>query len=317
MTKNSDVQISKDDEIALLRHEIDCLKQKLTPSEIAKIVDNSYMSVNNLRAFLQILALIFTVFLAGAISFGWIGIVNIFKIQEESTKIESARLKTENMLGNVANKELELNNNVNLLLDKFNSDLENTRASINNKLDKLIESLQIESKQQLQIVRKDVEGELKELTNEISSVQNELTHVSDAFTKSTIEFDSILTDREKLLLSLLAQKIEPNNHTASIHAARWLALFGEKESSLKYLALLSSRKHTIEVQKEIDEVKAILDKMPLKLLYLLKEPTETPDSLAYNLLTSLYNNKYITNEEYSKILGDAKPILHTEQPHQR
>src|SRR5919106_4047771 len=79
------------EEVEQLQGEIEQLKIQTKPDSLAKTLDSSYLSINNLRAFLQILSLILTVFLAGAVYFGFVGLANIFSIREEADKVKDIR----------------------------------------------------------------------------------------------------------------------------------------------------------------------------------------------------------------------------------
>ena len=59
-------------QVSEMQEEISVLGGQLAPDALAKRIDSSYLSVNNLRAFLQILSLVMTVFVAGAISLGFV-----------------------------------------------------------------------------------------------------------------------------------------------------------------------------------------------------------------------------------------------------
>ena len=77
--------------IVEIEKEIQILKDKLKPDKIAKLIDSSHLSINNLRGFLQILSIIMSVFLAGAIAFGLIGVNNILELNNEVSKIKEVK----------------------------------------------------------------------------------------------------------------------------------------------------------------------------------------------------------------------------------
>ncbi len=53
-----------EEQLVDLQKQIDVLKERLEPDQLSKSIDRSYLSVGNLRAFLQILSLILTIFIA-------------------------------------------------------------------------------------------------------------------------------------------------------------------------------------------------------------------------------------------------------------
>lgn len=75
-------------DMTALTRDIESLKKRLTPDEMAKAIDHSYLSINNLRGFLQILSLVLTIFVAGAVCFGVIGVQNILKLQEKIERVD-------------------------------------------------------------------------------------------------------------------------------------------------------------------------------------------------------------------------------------
>jgi hypothetical protein len=92
-------------QVSEMQGEISALRAQLAPDALAKRIDSSYLSVNNLRAFLQILSLVMTVFVAGAISLGFVGFQNIQKIQDDAKRTEAVRQSTEQILTRVTERE--------------------------------------------------------------------------------------------------------------------------------------------------------------------------------------------------------------------
>jgi len=92
-------------QVSEMQEEISVLGGQLAPDALAKRIDSSYLSVNNLRAFLQILSLVMTVFVAGAISLGFVGFQNIQKIQDDAKRTEAVRQSTEEILTRVTERE--------------------------------------------------------------------------------------------------------------------------------------------------------------------------------------------------------------------
>ncbi len=52
--------LATNDQISELSRQLDALRKRLEADELGKSIDRSYLSVNNLRAFLQILAMVMT-----------------------------------------------------------------------------------------------------------------------------------------------------------------------------------------------------------------------------------------------------------------
>lgn len=74
-------------DIENLNNEIAEIKKKLLPDKLAKIIDRSYFSINNFRLFLTVFSIMLTIFLAGAVYFGIIGVQNISKLQEKIARV--------------------------------------------------------------------------------------------------------------------------------------------------------------------------------------------------------------------------------------
>ena len=87
--------------VEVLKGELEDIKKRLEPDEIAKAIDRSYLSINNIRAFLQILSIILTIFLAGAVYFGIIGFQNILKVQEKVQTISKLENEVRTIRENV------------------------------------------------------------------------------------------------------------------------------------------------------------------------------------------------------------------------
>jgi len=102
--------------IKALYQEVEDIKRRLAPDEIAKAIDRSYLSVNNIRTFLQILSIIMTIFFAGIAIFGFIGIQNILTVQE---KIQ-ALSQLENKVSQVENKVSVIQKNLHDISTLFN-----------------------------------------------------------------------------------------------------------------------------------------------------------------------------------------------------
>lgn len=71
-----------------LKKEIAFLKGTLEPDMLAKRLDGSYLSVNNLRCWLQILSIMMTIFISIAAGFGFFGVKNILSIGETESAMK-------------------------------------------------------------------------------------------------------------------------------------------------------------------------------------------------------------------------------------
>src|SRR4030066_1833517 len=71
-----------------LKKEIAFLKGTLEPDRLAKRLDGSYLSVNNLRCWLQILSIMMTIFITVAAGFGFFGVKNILSIGETESAMK-------------------------------------------------------------------------------------------------------------------------------------------------------------------------------------------------------------------------------------
>ncbi|MFO0794121.1 MAG: hypothetical protein U0586_08645 [Candidatus Brocadiaceae bacterium] len=104
-----------------LKKEIALLKRKLEPDELAKQIDKSYFSVNNLRCFLQILSIIMTIFVGVAAGFGFFGVKNILSIGETESAMRDR-------YGNFQSKEKLLTEKV----DTIEKNLKDISSIFNN-----------------------------------------------------------------------------------------------------------------------------------------------------------------------------------------
>lgn len=104
-----------------LKKEIALLKRKLEPDELAKQIDKSFLSVNNLRCFLQILSIVMTIFVTVAAGFGFFGVKNILSIGETESAMRDR-------YGNFQSKEKLLTEKV----DTIEKNLKDISSIFNN-----------------------------------------------------------------------------------------------------------------------------------------------------------------------------------------
>lgn len=84
-----------------LHTEIDEIKSKLAPDNLAKVLDRSYLSVSSLRFYLALLSVALTIFIAVAAYFGITSIPNVIKVHDELRDFEDFKRDLEEMKSQV------------------------------------------------------------------------------------------------------------------------------------------------------------------------------------------------------------------------
>ena len=227
--------VQSDDSAALLitlrqlQEEIERLKTQIKPDALAKALDSSYLSINNLRVFLQILAAILTIFLAGAVSFGWVGLTNMFSIREEADKVKSIRESVNHVSQTISDMEKTIKGYITTIRDDMNSnriafesierDVKSRMSTLQTQFEDTTERIQQQSNQALHQLSVRLEAKLKENEEQIAKANAELREISTIFNKIGVQFESELSVREKRLLFFLAREVDPNNWSINFNAA--------------------------------------------------------------------------------------------------
>ena len=208
------------EEVKQLRGEIEHLKTQIKPDALAKILDSSYLSINNLRAFLQILSVILTIFLGGAVAFGYVGLTNISSIREEADKVRSTRKSVDHVAGSIFATEQDIK----LRIDSLQRSFQETN-----------EAIQHESKKAIDALRTQLENQLEANEKKIAQVNVKLREISEIFNKVAIQRENDLSAREMHLLFLLAQEIDHEDLAFNFNAASTAFRFKKYEDALQIL----------------------------------------------------------------------------------
>jgi tetratricopeptide (TPR) repeat protein len=276
------------DQLANLQNQIDILNKRLSSDEIAKSIDRSYLSIGNIRAFLQILSIIITIFVASAVYFGSVGLSNILQIREEASRAESIRKSTEDVYLRISKVEGEVSNKAN--------GVDTAISVVDRKMDEEITKL----KQKLEADIKQVKASLK--------------NVSEIFNSIAISHANILNAREQQLLTLLASEIDPASPIYCYNAANHAFLFRRYDEAIKYLDVTLNasdlpgdiRNSAAELKKKALEFKG----NPPKLQY--QEAggvTVGPYgvlALPINILNILLQNGYLTLTQAQEVIDASR-----------
>lgn len=293
MCNNSSEATEK--KVADLQKEVEDLKKRLSPDAIAKTLDHSFLSVGNLRAFLQILSIILTIFVAGAVYFGYIGTTNIFKIREEAKKTETIRQSTQTIFDRVSQIEGQIGDKV-------------------AKVDRAIPTLKAKTNAEIEKLRQKVDGRIQEVDDQVKYVTSELKNISEIFNKIVISNPTLLNAREQQLLILMAKEIDPGNPTFNFNAAYLAFSFRRYDEALKSLdVVLNSENVPQDIRKKAMDLKVTAEsriKNPPKLEY--EEPSGAfigPYGIIafpVNILKALVYNGYLTQEQAQEIIEASK-----------
>lgn len=129
--------------------EIRDLKSKLTPDGIANAIDQSYLSINNMRLFLQILALIMTVFLAGIAIFGYLGAKSFIDLRTQIRDIDDAKLVISKSITEINRLQVELTESVSATSSQLQQRTETTISNMMHKVAVTIDDLHASYKSEI------------------------------------------------------------------------------------------------------------------------------------------------------------------------
>jgi len=129
------------DSIKTIQQEITRLQEQINPTSLARLLDSSYFSIENMRVWLQILSIILTVFFAGAVAFSFIGLRNISDIREDAEKVRKKADEVEKISEEVR-KKLKEYNETSQGIDKLKIDLANIQKTDIDHVIRVITALQ-------------------------------------------------------------------------------------------------------------------------------------------------------------------------------
>lgn len=281
---------NKMSEIDEIRGELNLLKEKLLPEKLAKAVDASYTRI---RIFLQILAIMITIFLTGAISFGFFGVKNIFSIHQEAAEVHNLATK-------VSEDQKEVEKSLNSA-KQMESQIKQTINDFNDTFQRTISDMRNQSQKEVFVLK-----------NEIKGIRENLDNVSDIFNRVAVKQADTLNAREAQLLVLLAQEITPNSPIFRFNYGSSAMRLGRYDEAIEqFEAVLKSKDassnliaRTQTLIAKCEKLKASpprvqeLKGVALGGYYILQ--------LHANTLDALHKNGYFTYEQTQKIIDDAK-----------
>lgn len=307
-----------------LEAQLEALSSQLKPDNLAKRIDSSYLSTNNLRVFLQILALIQTVFVAGAIAFGFVGFTNIMAIRTEAEKVREAGKTIENSAKLAAEAESTIRTQVAAVdgrLKRVDAAFEEKQKQMDRKMvlvqtsvDDATKTMQRKTEDSLNSMKGNMEQRLADAEKEIQKVNKQLSSISTTFNKVGISNEKILNAREKQLLFLLAKEIDPDNPIFNFNAGILAANFGRYDEAIialdKVIKAQNVPSNIIAKAKETRSTSMKLKQSPPEVKA--TEPTGVAIGdyvilqLHLNTVDTLWKSGYITLEEAQKIFDNAK-----------
>lgn len=323
INKSSEL-VSFNKKIDSLEKKIELIKQKVTPDNLAKSIDNSYLSIHNIRVFLQILALIITIFLAGAVGFGIFGISNIFSVHDNAEKVEDMKEIVQTYLESVSSMEKKIqisSNNIDSTLSialmkvsETENDLRKKITNLNNNFNKAISDVHIKSDEEIKNLESRIQDKILQTNTDIKALRNELRSISEIFNKIGIIHEDKLNAREKQLLTLIAMEIDPNNPFFNFNYATWAMSFG------RYKEALESLEKVLKTKALPDDVINRAQKMKQNCIGLIQNPPKVehhdPQGVAIgdyvimqlhvNTIDALFRNGYLSYEQAQNIFDKAK-----------
>lgn len=233
-------------EVERLNNEIKNIKEQISPNSFVKVIDSSYLSthnIHNIRLWLQILAIIFTVFLAGAGLFGYLGFSNMLELRKEVDKVVEIRRSINESFKSVKNIENEICKKDTLI----NTTLNNAIMFIKNKkieIDSNIVSINSKVAENIKDLDDKMDIKLSDFDVKISKINQKLGIISNTF-NNVVTNNELLNLREKQIMYLLALDIEPNNPIFNYNAAKNAFRLNQFQESLKYCDFIIENKKSL------------------------------------------------------------------------
>jgi len=283
-------KVSRPSEIDQIREELRLLKEQLLPDKLAKAVDSSY---GRIRVFLQILAIIITIFLTGAIGFGFFGVTNVLSIHQEATEVHSLAEK-------VSQDQEQVENSL-TSTKEMEGQIERKITDFNDTFQKTISDMRGESQK-----------EILDLKTEVATIRESLDKTSDIFNRVAVKKRDVLNAREVQLLVLLAQEIGPDSPSLRFNHGYSAILLGRYDEAIEQLeAVLESQAVPPDLISKAQTLIAESKKWkqnPPKIGEVKSVKLGGYDILQIhvNTLEALRRNGYFTYEQAQKIINDAK-----------
>jgi len=278
-----------------IKNECAELRKRLNPDILAKSLDSSYLSVGNLRAFLQILSIILTVFVAGAIYFGSVGLTSILSIRDDAKEVEDIRQSTQAIYDQAA---------------AIAKQIEQTVKDV----DAAIPVLDAKTDAEIEKIAQKTDERFKQVDKEVQDVASQLKSISDIFNSISISSQDLLSARERQLLFLLAKEISPDSPTFNFNAAHSALAFGRYDDALRLLeVVLKSDNVPDEIRNRAvqlrEEAQRLRDNPPKLEYRAVTGPSIGPYGIfefPLNILDALVRNGYLTIEQAQKIIEASK-----------
>jgi hypothetical protein len=304
-------------ELKRMHVEIQALKEELLPERLAKAMDSSF---NRIRLFLQILSIMITLFLGGAVSLGFFGVKNIVDIYREAAEIRTIAAnvaKDQNdvavALKTVKDMETDMRSQSRELQRLVNQAITDARASF----DEAVTDVQDKSRSHLSEFEKSVNRELSCAQVRIDRIQNHLRDISSIFNAIAVRERSKLTPRETQLLTLIAQQIDPNNALLNFNYAQSAFYFGRYDEAIAKLDIaLRQTSLSPDISKVALDLRQECEKRKISPPTINRDDPNGPRGLAiggYGIMQlhvktieALWKNGYLTVEQAQHIFEEAK-----------
>ncbi len=308
--KETDIAILNK-KIIELEAQLSIIQGQLSPDKLAKKIDISYLSINNTRLWLQILAAIQTIFVATAVIFGFIGLANINQIRAEAEKVKEMSKTIDESGRNIIDKVRKIDAQL-VDIEKLSTAFEKKNKIAKDKVD-AIESRTASAINQSEQKLKE---RLSEAEKKIAVTNAKLRDISQTFNQVSIQYDYILNPREQLLLVLLARKIDPDNSNFTYNSALYSYGIGRYDEAIADFEMAAKSK---DVPADVIEKarQGIVNAKWMKDNYK-KAKLTNPDlirigdysalQLLLSTIETLSMNGYFTKNQTEKILTESKII---------
>jgi len=264
------------------------LTKRTTLKEILKAVDSSCLSVNNLRAFLQILSIIITILVAGTIGFGYVSLSG-------TARIADAAQNSERILAHITEVASQIDARV-------------------QSVDKAIPDLQQRTDAEIEKLGTEVDARIETVDTRLRQMVSQVEEISELFNRVGVSNSASLNPREQQLLNLLAKEIAPTDPRFNFNAAHLALQFGRYDEALEHLQLVLDSKGIpddlhAEAASLLSKAHQLKDN-PRKLEYIHPQGVRIgqygPIEFSVNILQILVRNGYLTLQQAQEVIDASR-----------
>ncbi len=200
--------MTNDKKIQDIENKLLDIEKDMYPDNLAKLVDSSYMfSINQIRAFLQLLAFLMAVIMVFAAYIGFLGFGTLSDINDDAKRIEKIRQELDNASRSIIEDQA--------LLDKSTERINKMIQSGQERLTKLSET--ITAKQTIMTI--NIEAVEKELYDIEKEAESQFNYLHSNKTRMENEIKAVLNDLAKSSETIQSDFVNIQSDFANIQSS--------------------------------------------------------------------------------------------------